>query len=33
MKNITSNLSKQFEESHRLEDEIRNNLKTIGYEI
>lgn len=33
MKNITSDLSKQFEESHRLEEEIRNNLKAIGYEI
>ena len=33
MKNITSDLSKQFEESHKLEDEIRMNLKAIGYEI
>jgi len=33
MKNITSNLLKQFEESHRLEEEIRNNLKAIGYDI
>lgn len=33
MKNITSELSKQFEESHRLEEEIRNNLKAIGYDI
>ena len=33
MKNITSELSKQFEESHRLEDEIKKNLKAIGYEI
>lgn len=33
MKNITSELSKQFEESRRLEEEIKNNLKTIGYEI
>lgn len=33
MKNITSELSKQFEESHKLEEEIRNNLKAIGYEI
>lgn len=33
MKSITSELSKQFEESHRLEDEIKNNLKAIGYEI
>ena len=33
MKKITSDLSKQFEESHRLEEEIKNNLKAIGYEI
>ena len=33
MKNITSELSKQFEESHKLEEEIRKNLKAIGYEI
>lgn len=33
MKNITSELSKQFEESHKLEEEIKNNLKAIGYEI
>lgn len=33
MKNITSDLSKQFEESHRLEEEIKSNLKAIGYEI
>lgn len=33
MKNITKELSKQFEESHRLEDKIRKNLKAIGYEI
>lgn len=33
MKNITSDLSNQFEESHRLEEEIKNNLKAIGYEI
>lgn len=33
MKNITSDLSKQFEESRRLEEEIKNNLKAIGYEI
>lgn len=33
MKNITSDLSKQFEESHRLEEEIKKNLKAIGYEI
>lgn len=33
MKKITSELSKQFEESHKLEEEIRKNLKAIGYEI
>ena len=33
MKNITSDLSKQFEESHRLEEEIKKNLKEIGYDI
>ena len=33
MKHITSDLSKQFEESHKLEEEIKNNLKEIGYEI
>ena len=33
MKNITSELSKQFEESHKLEEEIRKSLKAIGYEI
>ena len=33
MSNITSELSTQFEESHRLEEEIKKNLKAIGYEI
>jgi len=33
MKNITSELSLQFEESHRLEKEIKKNLKAIGYDI
>lgn len=33
MKNITSDLSKQFEESRRLEEEIKKNLKAIGYKI
>ena len=33
MKAITSELSKQFEESHKLEEEIKKNLKVIGYEI
>ena len=33
MKKITSELSKQFEEPHKLEKEIKKNLKAIGYEI
>ena len=33
MENITSELSKQFEESHRLEEEIRKNMKAIGFEL
>ena len=33
MSNITSELSTQFEESHRLEEEIKKSLKAIGYEI
>ena len=33
MKNITSELAKQFEESHRLEEEIRKNIKAIGFEL
>ena len=33
MASITSELSTQFEESHRLEEEIKKNLKSIGYEI
>lgn len=33
MKTITSELSKQFEESHNLEEEIKKNLKAIGYDI
>lgn len=33
MKTITSELSKQFEESHKLEEEIKRNLKAIGFEI
>lgn len=33
MKSITSELSKQFEESHKLEEEIKKNLKAIGFEI
>ena len=33
MKSITSELSKQFEESHKLEEEIKKNLNAIGYDI
>ena len=33
MRSITSELSKQFEESHKLEEEIKKNLKAIGFEI
>ena len=33
MKTLTSELKVQFEESHKLEDEIRKNLEAIGYEI
>lgn len=33
MKSITSELSKQFEESHKLEEEIKNNMKVIGFEL
>lgn len=33
MSSITSELSKQFEESHKLEEEIKKNLKAIGYDI
>lgn len=33
MMELTSNLSKQFEESHRFEEKIKNNLKAIGFEI
>lgn len=31
MKTITAELKAQFEESHKLEDEIRKNLEAIGY--
>lgn len=31
MKTLTTELGKQFEESHKLEDEIRKNLEAIGY--
>ncbi len=33
MNRLTSELSEMFECSHKLEDEIRKNLKAIGYEI
>ena len=33
MKIIISELSTQFEESHKLEEEIKKNLKAIGYDI
>ena len=33
MSRLTSELSELFEESHKLEDEIRKNLGAIGYEI
>lgn len=33
MKSITSELSNQFEESHRLEEEIKKNMRAIGYEL
>lgn len=33
MKTITSELKEQFEESHRLEEEIKKNLEAIGYGI
>ena len=33
MTTITTELKQQFEESHKLEDEIRKNLEAIGYEM
>ena len=33
MKNLTADLTAQFEESHKLEQEIRKNLEAIGYGI
>ncbi len=33
MKRLTSELAKQFEESDRLEDEIKANLRGMGYEL
>ena len=33
LKTLTQELSKQFEESHKLEEEICKNLEMIGYEF
>ncbi len=33
MKNITSNLAEQFQKSHLLEEEIKKDIKNIGFEI
>ncbi len=33
MKRLTGELAGLFDESHRLEEEIRNNLKALGFEI
>ena len=33
MKTLTTGLKVQFEESHKLEDEIKKNLEAIGYGI
>ena len=33
MEKLTKDLSKQFDESHKLEEEIKKNLKAIGYDI
>ena len=33
MKTLTSELKVQYEESHKLEDEIKKNLEAIGYGI
>ena len=33
MSRLTSELSDLFKESHRLEDEIKKQLKTIGFEV
>ncbi len=33
MTSLTAKLSEQFEESKRLEEEIRNNLKTLGFDV
>jgi len=33
MAELSATLKEQFEESHRLEDEIRKNLGVLGYEV
>ena len=33
MRQLTNELSKQFEKSHKLEEQIKNNFKGIGYNI
>ena len=33
MTKLTQELSKQFKESHKLEEEIKENLKNIGYDF
>lgn len=33
MKKLTSELSEMFKKSHKLEEEIKKNLKAIGYEL
>ena len=33
MKTLTTELKAQFEETHKLEEEIRKNLEAIGYGI
>ena len=33
MTRLTSELSEQFEESARLEDEIRKNLEELGFDV
>ncbi len=33
MKRLTQQLAEQFKESHRLEDEIRKNIKGLGFEL
>jgi len=33
MERLTADLSEQFAESNRLEDEIRKNLKGLGFDV